>query len=304
MQPILILATDRSRLFYLFLFAFIGLFLAGSLSGLLFGIEPDHVAGVWELRAKSFLQALLMFLFPAYTVFAWSFPKPFHALRLEKQDRLSRNIFVGFAILLVAYPFTSFLVQLNKGMILPESMSAIEQWMRSSEESAKNVTAILLSDKSVFGLIVNLLLVAGFASLAEEFFFRGALQQFLQNITKNGHIAVWLSAFIFSAIHLQFYGFLPRLVLGALLGYLFYYSGNLWVSIGAHFLNNTIVILMMYYRNFDAQTIDKIDNLPITPLFTLIAIASAFFTVLLFMNYRKKNKENKNSTKTEKIENL
>lgn len=292
MQPILILATDRSRLFYLFLFSFVGLFLAGSLSGLIFGsFDPDHVAGAWELRISSFLQALLMFLFPAYTVFAWSYPKPFQALRLENQKGLSFNIVCGLVIMCVAYPLTTFLVQFNKELVLPESMSAIEQWMRNYEDSAAEVTNLLLSDKNVLSLLVNLVLIAGFASLAEEFFFRGALQQFLQNITKNGHVAVWLSAFIFSAIHLQFYGFLPRLVLGAVLGYLFYYSGNLWIPIVAHFFNNAIVILMMYYRNFDPKTIDQIDNQPITPTFTILAAVSAFFTIALFLIYKRKNKK-------------
>ncbi|MDR1518099.1 MAG: CPBP family intramembrane metalloprotease [Dysgonamonadaceae bacterium] len=291
MQRVLSSSTDRSRLFYLFFFAFLGLFLSAILMGLIFGVEVDAVRGVWEIRFSSFVQALLMFFLPAYAVFAWSFPQPFRALKLLKTDVLWKNIAWGVVILCIACPFTSFLTQLNKEMVLPASMSGIEQWIWNYEQQAKGVADLMLSGKSISGLLVNLLLVAGFAAVAEELFFRGALQQLWQGITKSRHLAVWTTAFIFSAIHLQFYGFLPRLVLGAMLGYLFSYSGNLWVSIAVHFLNNAIVISAMYYRNFNPEAVNRIDNLPITLAFTLIAVVSLILTVALFWWRDKENQK-------------
>lgn len=289
MQQILSSATVRSKLFYLFLFAFIGLFLSASLSGLIFGAGTDNAHNVWTIRSGSFLQELLMFLFPAYTVFAWSYPRAFRALRLADSRKLMENMSWAVAIMCFAYPFTAFLTQLNKEMALPAPMSGLEQWMRMYEDQAAAVTDVLLSGKNVSGLIVNLLLMAVFAALAEEMFFRGALQQLLQQILKNNHLSVWCAAFIFSAVHLQFYGFLPRLVLGAMLGYLFCYSGNLWVAVSAHFFNNAVVIFMMYYRNFNPEAVDWLDNQPVTFSFLLLAMASLALTVVLFRWYKQKN---------------
>jgi membrane protease YdiL (CAAX protease family) len=287
----------------LFFFAFIGLFLSASLSGLIFGIEADAPRSVWAIRFSSFLQALLMFLFPACTVFLWSFPQPLRALKLSVTGPLWKHIACGIVVLCVAYPFTVFLTQLNKEMVLPGSMSAIERWMRVYEDQAMEITDMLLSGKSLFGLVVNLILVAGFAALAEELFFRGAMQQLLQRIMQSRHLAVWTTAFIFSAIHLQFYGFLPRLVLGAMLGYLFCYSRSLWAPIAVHFLNNAFVIAMMYYRNFNPEVVNRLDNPPITPVFAAVAVFSLLLTAVLLWIYGKKKRDAdvSNRKKEEKI---
>ena len=115
-------------------------------------------------------------------------------------------------------------------MVLPESMKGIEEFMRMMEDAALETTNLILSRKSLSALFLNIIVIAGFAAISEELFFRGALQQFIQEKFKNGHIAVWLTALVFSIIHFQFYGFLPRLFLGAILVYLFIYTKNLYGS--------------------------------------------------------------------------
>jgi uncharacterized protein len=113
-----------------------------------------------------------------------------------------------------------------------------------------------LRDKTPMGLIGNLFTIAFLAAFVEELFFRGMLQQTLTEAKLNHHIAIWITAAVFSAIHIQFYGFLPRMFLGAILGYLFFYTGSIWVSIAAHFVNNALVVLVGYFS----------DNVKLNPL--------------------------------------
>ena len=104
----------------------------------------------------------------------------------------------------------------------------------------------MLQVDTIWGLLANLVVIALIPAIGEELTFRGVLQQFLTKRCKNAHVAVWLSAFIFSFIHFQFYGFLPRMFLGLLLGYMFYYSGSLWTSILMHFVNNGVAVVVAF----------------------------------------------------------
>lgn len=283
MQPILAHSTNRSRIFYLFLFSFVGLFLAG---GLLTTLAPilglKDPGGVWYIRLTTFLQSLLMFFLPAYTVAAWSDNQPLHYLKLQGSSRLLYPVIVGVLLFIASVPMISLLTQLNKQMDLPDSMSHIEQWMRDAEDSAVVSTNTLLQGKDATGFIVNLLLIGAFTAFSEEFFFRGILQQTIGRIVKNGHLTVWLTAFVFSALHLQFYGFVPRLILGVLLGYLFLYSRNLWVPIIAHFFNNASVIVLTYFGTEDF--VKKINEPSLGSPLLIAATASLLITV--FILYR------------------
>jgi hypothetical protein len=104
---------------------------------------------------------------------------------------------------------------------------------------------------------------------------------------RSRHLAVWVTSLIFSLVHFQFYGFLPRLFLGALLGYLFLYTGNLWIPILFHFINNATVLVMNYFWR-DAGWFIRLDDISITLPFIAGAVASALLTFLLFSTYSKK----------------
>ena len=76
----------------------------------------------------------------------------------------------------------------------------------------------------------------------------------------NIHLSIWASAIIFSAIHFQFYGFIPRLLLGALFGYLYYWSGNLLIPMFAHFVNNAFGVIMIYLHRHEITDLNVEDN--------------------------------------------
>jgi membrane protease YdiL (CAAX protease family) len=145
-------------------------------------------------------------------------------------------------MILVSMPFISWLNVLNQSFSFPEQFKAWEASLRAIEDQAEAITKILIQSNSVPGFMLNLLVVAVLPAIAEEFFFRGVLQNFTRICFYNNHVAIWFSAIIFSGIHGQFYGFIPRMVLGAGLGYLYLYSGNIWVSVLAHFINNALAL--------------------------------------------------------------
>ncbi|MCU0439833.1 MAG: CPBP family intramembrane metalloprotease [Raineya sp.] len=118
--------------------------------------------------------------------------------------------------------------------------------IRALESTAMELTKILTEMNGGVDMLIVLVVIAVIPAFAEEYLFRGLLQTEFLKWFKNGHIAVWLAAIIFSAIHFQFLGFLPRMILGAFLGYLYLWSGNIWYSITGHFVNNGIQVLALY----------------------------------------------------------
>ena len=135
----------------------------------------------------------------------------------------------------------------NKMLRLPTWLSGVENWMKTMEEMAEQAMELMLRTDSLDDLLINILIVAALAALSEEFLFRGVLFRWLRDSVSNHHWVVWIIAILFSAIHLQFYGFIPRLLLGAYLGYLLIWTGSLWAPILAHFVNNLMGVLL-YFR--------------------------------------------------------
>lgn len=169
----------------------------------------------------------------------------FSYLRLNK----GFNVTLGLAAMMLVFtamPLINWMGELNSHLSLPSFMSGMENWMKSSEASAKKIIDAFLQMNSIGDLITNLILIALLAALGEELFFRGAMQNVFLEWTKNKHTAVWMTAILFSAFHAQFYGFIPRMLLGVVLGYLYVWSGSLWLSMFFHFLNNGLAVLFTY----------------------------------------------------------
>lgn len=156
------------------------------------------------------------------------------------------SIIFGFILLLVSLPFINWLVQINSEIHLPSYLAGVETWMRNSEDNAQKLTDAFLATNQWGGFMVNLLMIAVLAAIGEELIFRGILVKLFREWTGNVHLAVIIPALIFSALHLQFYGFFGRLVLGVILGYLFVWSGSLWVPIAVHFLNNAMAVIVSF----------------------------------------------------------
>lgn len=156
------------------------------------------------------------------------------------------NFVLVFVLAFSILPIIGFLAEWNDGLQLPEMFSSVEEWMRQSEEKARKITVELLGETSLSGLSINMLMIAIIPAFGEELFFRGVLQQLFEKLFKNSHIAIIVTAFLFSALHMQFFGFIPRFLLGALFGYLFLWSKSMWIPIFAHFVNNGTAVVFSF----------------------------------------------------------
>ncbi len=218
---------------------------------LFFQIDMSEIG---NLKILQLIQSVGMFVIPPLILgFLWS-SKPFRYLQL---NRLPGKEFTLYAIviMLIAIPFINLLSQLNQQISFPAFMSSIEVEMKAAELQIAELTEKMLYVKSLDALAFNILLIAILPALGEELFFRGIIQKILSE-RRNVHLAIWVSAFVFSAIHMQFYGFFPRLLLGAFLGYLLFWSGNLWLPIIAHFTNNAVAVVFYYLKFNDVQVFD------------------------------------------------
>ena len=212
-----------------------------------------------SLKWLQLCQTLGTFLLPPI-ICAWIWDenrKPFRWLKMDQKVGW-KSIVWAVGIMVCAIPAINLLADLNSRVDLPESLDFIEQIFRRQEDAAAALTERFLKADSVWGLLINVGLLAFLPALSEELSFRGTLQQILgRNQVKEGrvHIAIWVTAFVFSAIHLQFYGFVPRMLMGALFGYVFVWSGSLWVPIVMHFTNNGLAVL--FYYLFDTNDAGK-----------------------------------------------
>ena len=203
-----------------------------------------------SLKWLQFVQTVATFLIPP-VLCAWLWDadrRPFAWLKMDK--RVDGSLFaLAVAIMICAVPAINLLADLNSRIALPESMAAWEAKMKSMEAAAAALTERFLQVDNLGGLIINLGLMAFLPALSEELSFRGTLQQLIaksQELRAKSHMAIWITAIIFSAIHMQFYGFIPRMLMGAMFGYVFVWTGSLWVPIVMHFTNNALAVIVYY----------------------------------------------------------
>ncbi len=198
-------------------------------------------------------------------------------------------VYLFFAALLWLFtlPIISFLADINNKITLPVSFASLENSFRLAEARAENASRFLLNISSLSGLMVNLLVIAVVAAIAEELIFRGIIQKLLFEQSKNIHLAIWLSALVFSLFHLQFFSLIPRIVLGAALGYSYYWSRSIWVPIFFHFINNASIVLASYLYQQKMITTDpnEITFFPNSVLFVAFICSIA---IVYFWNKRAK----------------
>lgn len=193
------------------------------------------------LRLLQVLQALGMLILPA-AMYLWISTSWDNMKQMFAHPK-RQPFLISIAFFMVAFPVVNFLAELNSMVEIP---TVIGDWMYSKEEKASTLTSMFLDMPTVWLLLFNLLMIAILPALGEELIFRGILQPAFQKLTGNPHVAIWVTAAIFSAIHLQFFGFVPRMLMGVALGYLFFWSGNLWYPIIAHLTNNGLSVVLAY----------------------------------------------------------
>lgn len=207
-------------------------------------LQPDS-ALVHALELYQFITSLGRFLLVPFFFCYLTGESPWSTFGLNKQPGSWQSLLV-LPIMISAAVVIGFINEWNQGIQLPAFLSDMESSMRLMEEQAKNMSDAFLKTATISGLVVNILLIGVVAAISEEIIFRGLLQDMFRRWTGNMHAGIWLSAFLFSFIHLQFFGFFPRLLLGALLGYLYAWSGSLWTAILGHFINNTAAVILYF----------------------------------------------------------
>jgi membrane protease YdiL (CAAX protease family) len=185
-----------------------------------------------------------------------------------------------FAIMLISNPVIEFLSNLNQKMVLPPWL----KWMREDEDKTQKIMDAMLQMKNIWQVIADVLVVGLLTAIVEEFMFRGVLQTIFVRWTKNIHVAVWITAILFSAFHIEFFGFLPRLLLGVLFGYFVAWSGSIWPAVWAHFLNNGTAVVATYLFQ---QKIIKMDPDNQHQFNHIAYLGSAVIMLLLLFIYRK-----------------
>jgi membrane protease YdiL (CAAX protease family) len=202
-------------------------------------------------------------------------------LGLDQKPKIQATI-VTIVLIFVVSPWIGYVYDINQAMQLPDFLAGVQQWMKNSEETATRLTEGFLNNPSVGGFIINILMIGIVPAIGEELLFRGVIQKLFGQWTGNIHIAIIISALLFSAMHLQFFGFFPRFALGLLFGYLFYWTGSLWLPILAHFINNTMAVVVAYFYEqgltaTNAEDFGKTDNLFFVVLSVVITAALCFF---------------------------
>ena len=211
---------------------------------LIWGFDASIYQTPDGMRLVQFFSAVGTFLFPAiaFSYLCTDNWKSF--LSISKSPGVEVSILVIISMFLLS-PVINLTAMLNQSLELPEWMSEIENWMITQEENAKQITDILLGTKGIVPFISNIIVIALTAAVTEEMLFRGALSNALAKFSISHHAVIWMSAILFSAFHLQFYGFIPRMLLGAYFGYLLLWSKNMWLPIIAHFTNNATAVIGM-----------------------------------------------------------
>lgn len=291
-------------LIYLILLALGGAVVFGVLgflvSAMLYGFPHDLLSGDADAMPIGYLKVIQiftsagMFLVPPLVFSRIESQRPFRYLKLDTAVS-PVLIWLSVLIMISAMPVLELTVQINQAMKLPGFLKGLEEWMLAKEKELEVMTKKLLVMKDMSDLFVNMFMIAVLPAISEELMFRGAIQKILTRWTKNYHWGIWIAAIIFSAIHVQFYGFLPRMLLGALFGYLLVWSNTLWIPILAHFLNNGITVVAAYVYQQKGMSIDDVAETAISggPMTYVIGlIFCTFFTVLFYKTGRKLKKEN------------
>ncbi|MDO5571583.1 MAG: type II CAAX endopeptidase family protein [Bacteroidales bacterium] len=228
------------------------------------------------MKITQVIQSVFIFIIPALVLSYLISTKPLKFLGLS--TRINYKIIIASIIALVAaLPLMDLLVTWNYYLEPPQFLKGFWEWSKAQELKGQEATRTLLEVSSFGGLAFNFFLVCILAAFSEELFFRGLLLGALCKTTKRKNLSIWIIAILFSTIHMQFLGFFPRLLLGALFGYLFIWTGSIWPSTLAHLTNNTIALIQFMKYGNEALTPPSIET-----NYTLTNCLLAFGGCILF----------------------
>lgn len=277
-----------------FLFMFLSFILSVILAIPIFGCSftdilesisnPDH-ENLPLVKYFQIIQSIFVFVIPAITA-AWLFSSnTFRYLKTSGKFSPITIVLVMCSIVM-AIPVLNLLTMWNARLDLPDWLQSVERQIIALEESANQLTQLFLDGNNYKDLVVNLIMIAILPAIGEEFLFRGVFQRLFSEWTRNQHWGVIMGALIFSFFHFQFYGFVPRFLLGIYFGYLLVWSGTIWLPVIAHFINNGLAVV---YYHFSSEHLGKtmLDQVGTeTENYYMLIISAIFTALLIYSTYR------------------
>jgi uncharacterized protein len=226
-----------------------------------------------------------LFIVSSFIIAVFTSAAPLDFLYLKKfPGRFSIILIV--LLMIIVLPFSNLITEINMRLSLPESMSGIQQYIEYQEEQMERIMKIFLDAHNFWTLMANLIVIALIPAIGEEMLFRGVFQKFFIALSRNVHLGIFISAFLFSALHLQFLTFLPRFMLGVVFGYLVVWSGSLWPAIIGHFVNNFMAVIY-YFFFYTGRTKLDLEHIGSSGNYLFLGIISFCVTsVLLWAIYK------------------
>ncbi len=250
--------------------------------------DPESIR---VLKYFQITQSFGLFIVPSL-VLAWLFHGHVAEYLLLNKKSASPSVLMVVALVFFSLPFVNFIAGWNSRMQFPASLENLEVWMKNAEERAAALLEVFLKVDSIGGLLFNLFMIAVLAGIGEELLFRGVIQRIFTSWTRSHHWGVWISAILFSALHMQFYGFVPRMLLGVMFGYLLVWSGSMWLPVIAHIFFNAISVIGMHMidKGLLAPEFEDIGASPGSYYLAAISLALVLLLLLLIRNENRNEK--------------
>lgn len=274
----------------LLIFFFIVLLLAVPIFNLSYAEAKQYIISGPDLNnviiAKFFqiFQSVGVFIIPSF-ILAFIFHGNFwEYLKLRNSPHIS-YVILSILSIIISVPVINYISYLNSNIDFPEFMGILEDKIIDMENEAGHLMESFLDTQTIKGFITNIIMICILPAIGEELLFRGIFQRLFIEWTKNAHIGILLGALLFSFIHLQFFGFLPRLLLGIYFGYLFIWSRTIWLPVIAHFFNNAFAVVYYYIsgNNIGKSEIEKLGTSEGDFIFLMLSIFLSF--TLIFAIY-------------------
>ncbi len=200
----------------------------------------------------------------------------------------------GLMVVIILFCFmvvNSLVIEWNQKISFPESLTWFEEWAQAKESQLEELTDYLTTFDGIGDFLLGVVVIALVPAIGEELLFRGLLQNLFHKGSKNPHLAIWISAIIFGVFHLQFYGVLPRIFLGALFGYIYYWSGHLSLAMLGHFMNNALTLTMIFLSqkaiiDFDPKDMDSSPSLFVIFIFFIAGSVLLYLFRILFLEHQ------------------
>ena len=280
--PLIKNASPGAKLLTFMLLLIFGLVFSSVLGVFITMINGGSITYIKNLQIAQVISQIVGFLLPAVLYVMLVKEKPFNYLGFNKLPNWS---LLGIVAMFTVIPFLSMITEWNDGIVFPESMRALEQQLRGLQTKSEEVVKMFIGEGSLFS---SLVIIAALAAVSEELLFRSVIQKSLIKLFKNAHVAIIVTALIFSAFHGDFFGLVPRFILGLMLGYMFWMSGSIFPSMLMHFVNNATIVTLYYlntrgFIDIDPENFGSTNNV-------LVIILSLIVTVAIFITCNRLNK--------------